>query len=123
MDACGNLLEWSKYDRESYDIQAARSMVQYANTNDHIPYGMTEVEAAPIYEYVFNFPEDADTLYGTVNSERKDGFDRTTDISIALPAFGFDRTNGDNDEATSSYYWKNLKVEVYGEYFDPNVII
>ena len=122
VDACGNLLAWSKYDRESYDIRAARYMVQYANTNDHIPYGMTEVEAAPIYEYVFNFPEDADILYGTANSERKDGFDRTTDISIALPAFGFDRTNGDNDQTASSYFWKDMKVEVYGEYFDPNVI-
>ena len=62
-DECGNVLAWSKYDRNTFTHAAARSMVQYASTiTGQIPYGMTDAEATPVYEYVFNFPADADIL-------------------------------------------------------------
>ena len=119
-NACKDkLLAWSEYDRNSFTQAAARSLVQYHSTdNGEIPYGMTEKEAAPIYEYVFNYPKDVDILYGTANHTESNGTtDRVSTISIALPAFGFP---GDNDETNeSSYYWKNMQVVVYGEVKDP----
>ena len=99
---CDELYAWSKYDRTTYTQAAARSMVQYASTADgHIPYGMTDAEAVPTYEYVFNFPADADILYGGIEATSVDQTSST--ISIALPAF-----EG----------WKNMEVVVYGEMQD-----
>lgn len=102
-DECGNLLAWSKYDRNTYNQEAARSMVQYASTADgQIPYGMTDEEALPVYEYVFNFPADAEILKGHDGANSSN--ERVCGISIALPAF-----EG----------WNNMEVVVYGEMWDP----
>ena len=99
-DECGNLLAWNKYDRTTYSNAAARGMVQYASTADgHIPYGMTDAEATPVYEYVFNFPADADILKRSAAAEAES----VCGISIALPMF-----KG----------WKNMEVVVYGEMWD-----
>ena len=129
VDECGKILAWSKYDRKTFTQDAARDIVQYASTVDgRIPYGMTDEQAAPIYEYVFNFPADADILYGTGSKEADTPEDRTSKISIALPAFGKAPVKGDNNENEGrkrkehySYYWKDMEVIVYGEYYDPNV--
>lgn len=121
-DNCANLLAWTKYDRQSFTQEAARDLVQYVSTVDgHIPYGMTEEQAAPIYEYVFNFPADADILYGTGSKEADTPEDRTCKISIALPAFGFAPDAQAKHGSHYSYYWKDMEVVVYGEYYDPNV--
>lgn len=106
-DVCGNVLATGKYDRTTFTQEAAREMVKYASTVDgQVPYGMTEEQAAPVYEYVFNFPADAEILYGTASKEAKVAEDRTCQISIALPAF-----EG----------WNDMQVVVYGEYYDPKV--
>ena len=113
-NACGELLAWTKYDRTSFTQEAARYIVQYASTVDgHIPYGMTDEQAAPIYEYVFNFPADADILYGTGSKEADTPEDRTSKISIALPAFGKARVEGDNNEnegrkKKEHYSWRQI---------------
>ena len=102
-DDCGNLLAWSKYDRATYNHTAARALVQYESTADgRIPYGMTDAEAVPVYEYVFNFPADADLLKGHDGSNSST--ERVCGISIALPAF-----EG----------WQTMEVVVYGEMWDP----
>ena len=103
---CDAILARGKYDRSTYTQAAARSMVKYASTADgHIPYGMTDVEAVPTYEYVFNFPVDADILYGGIEATSVD--QTSCAISIALPAF-----EG----------WKNMEVVVYGEMQDDSGI-
>ena len=98
-DECGTLVAWSKYDRTTYNHAAARSMVSYATTTQKVPYGMTEAEAVPTYEYVFNFPADADIL----KANQAPAAERVCGISIALPAF-----KG----------WQNMEVVVYGEMWD-----
>ena len=98
-DECETLVAWSKYDRTTYNHAAARSMVSYATTTQKIPYGMTEAEAVPTYEYVFNFPADADIL----KANQSPATERVCGISIALPAF-----EG----------WQNMEVVVYGEMWD-----
>ena len=95
---CGSVLAWSEYDRATYTQAAARSMVEYFTTANRIPYGMTEAEATPVYEYVFNFPADADILYGAIEATSVDQTSST--LSIALPMF-----EG----------WQNMEVVVYGE--------
>ena len=98
-DECGEVLAWSKYDRTTFNHAGARSMVEYISTADRIPYGMTEAEAVPTYEYVFNFPADADIL----RANQAPAAERVCGISIALPAF-----EG----------WQNMEVVVYGEMWD-----
>ena len=105
-DECGNVLAQSKYDRTTFSHAAARSMVQYASTSWGIPYGMTEAEATPVYEYVFNFPADADIL----KSNQSASSERICGISIALPAFEFEE-----------YTWRDMEVVVYGEMWDPTI--
>lgn len=101
-DVCGHVLAWGKYDRTTFSHAAARSMVEYATTIDKVPYGMTEAEATPVYEYVFNFPADADIL----KSNQANPAERICGISIALPAF-----EG----------WQDMEVVVYGEMWDPTI--
>ena len=105
-DECDNVLAWSKYDRTTFTHAAARSMVEYISTADRIPYGMTEAEAVPTYEYVFNFPADADIL----KSNQATSSERICGISIALPAFKF-----------AHYDWQDMEVVVYGEMWDPTI--
>ena len=100
-DECGNVLAMGNYDRKSFSHAAARSMVFYDKTFERIPYGMTEAEAIPVYEYVFNFPADADILYGNIEAAANGGVSATkSTISIALPMF-----DG----------WENMEMVVYGE--------
>ena len=99
---CGAVDAYGLYDRTTFSHAAARSMVQYASTTQNIPYGMTEAEAIPVYEYVFNFPADADIL----KSNQAAATERICGISIALPAF-----EG----------WQDMEVVVYGEMWDPTI--
>ena len=101
-DECGYLYAWGKYDRNTFNHAAARSLVQYDTTIDKVPYGMTAAEATPVYEYVFNFPADADIL----KSNQSPSAERICGISIALPAF-----EG----------WQDMEVVVYGEMWDPTI--
>lgn len=105
-DECGEVIAQSKYDRTTFTHAAARSMVEYFSTADRIPYGMTEAEAVPTYEYVFNFPADADIL----KSNQSTSSERICGISIALPAFEFEH-----------YDWQDMEVVVYGEMWDPTI--
>lgn len=101
-DGCDYVLASGLYNRKSFTQEVARSLVQYASTADgQIPYGMTEEEATPVYEYVFNFPGDGLVLLA---NNAADESDRVCGISIALPAF-----NG----------WEKMQVVVYGELYDP----
>lgn len=95
---CGSVLAWSEYDRTTFTQAAARDMVEYISTADRVPYGMTEAQATPVFEYVFNFPADADMLYGSIEATAVDQTSCT--VSIALPMF-----EG----------WQNMEVVVYGE--------
>lgn len=100
-DGCGEVLAYGNYDRKTFSQAAARGLVEYGYTTDGIPYGMTEAEAVPAYEYVFNFPADADIIYGGIEAAENGGVTATkSTISIALPMF-----EG----------WENMEMVVYGE--------
>ena len=62
---------------------------------------MTDEETVPAYEYVFNFPADADILMG--HDGANSSTERICGISIALPAFEF-----------ADYDWQDMEVVVYG---------
>ena len=106
-DNCGNVLAAGLYDENWFTQKVARGMVQYATTEEQVPYGLENENVA--YEYVFNFPAETEggvKLEG--NSTCTDAAQRVLGVSIALPAFqlpGFD--------------WTNMEVVVYGKMYDP----
>lgn len=99
-----NVVAQGVYDRSKYTQADARNMVVYENTNEtgKVPYGMTEEEAAPVYEYVFNFPAGGVELAGNNESNYELTY---AGISIALPTI-----DG----------WQNLEVEVHVDKFVVN---
>lgn len=104
---CDEVLGEGLYDREWFTQEAARGMVQYATTEEQVPYGLTNDAVA--YEYTFNFPDEAEggvRLEG--NSTSSDPKKRVLGVSIALPAFDF-----------GEYDWTDMEVVVYGKMWDP----
>lgn len=106
-DECGNVIAEGLYDKDWFTQKVARSMVQYATTEDLVPYGMENDNVA--YEYTFNFPDEGEggvRLEG--NNTAHQASERVMAVSIALPAFDM----GDYD-------WTDMEVVVYGKMFDP----
>ena len=107
LDNCGNFLAAGLYDENWFTQKVARGMVQYATTEEQVPYGLQNENVA--YEYVFNFPDETEggvKLEG--NSTCTDAAQRVLGVSIALPAFEL-----------PEFDWTDMEVVVYGKMYDP----
>lgn len=103
-DECDNVLAEGLFDHNAFWTQdVARSIVDYRSTTDgYIPYGLTDDQATPAYEYSFIYPE-AVELYSNRDADQSK---TVTTVSIALPAF-----KG----------WQDMEVVVYGQIWDQSI--